>query len=154
MASKKASEPISKIAYNEKKHIMCPVSSPCLNCGSTLRIYDKESRKTFCFDCGKKQSHPHNLAIILYERQYQKLKNASFEDGEPCPVCNLRGEILFESGLRVCLYCNKTKSNEPTAQTSEKASGKICRFCGNDTVKLSSKDEALFECAKCGKSVE
>ena len=136
----------------EDKDITFPVSSPCSDCGSTLRAYNKESRDTRCLNCGKKQPHPNNnLAIILQERQYQKLKHVKFVDGEPCPVCNLSGEILFESGLRVCLYCNKTKSDEPSAQTSEKTSGEICPFCGNDSIQLSDKDGVLFECSKCGK---
>ena len=136
----------------DEKDIVFVVSSACSGCGSYQRAYSKDSRKTRCFECGKKQSHPNNLAVILHERQYQKLKNATFQEGEPCPNCQLQGEVILESGMRVCLYCNTTKGEErSTVNFGDYPILDHCPYCGNYGETETFDDEGKVVCEKCGK---
>jgi DNA-directed RNA polymerase subunit M/transcription elongation factor TFIIS len=98
----------------ESQNVVFEVRSKCSNCQSVLRTYNKATKQTSCYQCGKKQPKP--------RIDIEKLK--------------------FEGKMPDLSYLEK------------KQNAQGCPACGNGTVKISNKDDVLFECAKCGKSVE
>ena len=97
------------------------VDSKCRNCGSYLRAYNKISKQTRCFDCGKKQPKPKFDADSMkadYVEQGDKMTKTSenqevvFEVDSKCSRC---GSMLRaynkETKQTRCYGCSKKQPN-------------------------------------------
>ena len=125
MATKKANQPLSI----ENQEVVFQVASKCAKCGSELRKYNKKSKQTRCYGCGKNQPKPRI-----------DIDNLEFFDESP----DL--SFLEKRKKQTIAPSNHKKSAQDSNQQKQ-----VCPFCGNDSVKLSDKDDVLFECSKCGK---
>jgi hypothetical protein len=93
---------------DENLNVTFEVSSKCSKCHSVLRTYNKGTKQTICYQCGKKQPKPRiDIEKLRFEADMPDLSCLDEKEKAVCPVCgngtvkiSKRTDVLFE-----CAQC-------------------------------------------------
>ncbi|MGE5533370.1 MAG: hypothetical protein ACM3UN_03365 [Bacillota bacterium] len=98
------SEETKKTLPTFSQNTVFEVCSKCSCCGSTLRIYNKLTKKTTCNQCGKKQPKPKlDLDKLKY---YDDAPDLSFIE-ESCHCKNPSGWFSTNKDGREIVFCQR-----------------------------------------------
>lgn len=118
MVSKKATDTLPTFSQNT----VFEVRSKCSSCGSFLRSYNKITKETKCYQCGKKQPNPkQDLNNLETDNSQIDLSVLEEERNAFCQCKKPNGWFDSKDGNKiVCQKCGKEIDNaEPNLKTAE-----------------------------------